>query len=127
MMTGMSDTRPGPLQKIGYLLGRPLPESMRDWVLNDLTGPGHTRRYIIRGLIPIIPLLVAFGFIPGPWWIVGGMMLLILIPFIYFQIALIRVYRRHLLVNNGLDASLVDAVKIQRASEVAADYRSRYR
>ncbi|WP_420038996.1 DUF5313 family protein [Gordonia sp. MP11Mi] len=123
----MSDTRPGPLRKIGYLLGRPLPASMRDWVREDLTGPGHVRRYLIRGLIPVIPLLVAFAFIPGELWIRGGMMLLIIIPFLYFQIALIRVYRRHLLVNNGLDASLVDAVKIKRADEVAEEYRSRFR
>ncbi|WP_161897397.1 DUF5313 family protein [Gordonia spumicola] len=123
----MSDDRPGPLQKIGYLLGRPLPASMRDWVLADLTGPGHVRRYLIRGLVPILPLLVAFWFIPGPLWIRGGMMLLILIPFVYFQIALIRVYRRHLLVNNGLDASLVDAVQIRRADAVADEYRQRHR
>ncbi|MCF8609927.1 DUF5313 domain-containing protein [Gordonia sp. HY285] len=123
----MSDTRPGPLQKIGYLLGRPLPASMRDWVREDLTGPGHVRRYLVRGLIPVIPLLVAFAFIPGELWIRGGMMLLIIIPFLYFQIALIRVYRRHLLINNGLDASLVDAVKFKRADEVAEEYRSRFR
>ncbi|GAA4641717.1 DUF5313 family protein [Gordonia humi] len=123
----MSATRPGPLQKVGYLLGRRLPDEMRDWVLVDLTGPGHTRRYIVRGLVPIVPFLIAFAFIPGPWWIVGGMMLLILIPFVYFQIALIRVYRRHLLVNNGLDGSLVDAVKIERANAAADEYRSKYR
>ncbi len=127
MMGVMSQTRPGFGQKIGYLLGRPLPESMRDWVREDLTGPGHVRRYIVRGLIPILPLLVGFWFIPGALFIRGGMMLLILIPFVYFQIALIRVYRRHLLVNNGLDASLVDAVQIQRADAVADDYRQRHR
>ncbi|MDR2280199.1 MAG: DUF5313 domain-containing protein [Gordonia sp. (in: high G+C Gram-positive bacteria)] len=122
----MSAIRPGLLQKIGYLLGRPLPVSMRDWVRNDLTGPGHVRRYIVRGLIPLVPLLVGFWFIPGPLLLRGGMMLLILIPFVYFQIALIRVYRRHLLINNGLDASLVDAVQIQRADAVADDYRQRF-
>lgn len=127
MMSGMSATRPGPLRTIGYLLGRPLPESMREWVRNDLTGPGRVRRYMIRGLIPVIPLLVAFAFIPGEIWIRGGMMLLILIPFLYFQIALIRVYRRHLLITNGLDPALVDAVKIQRADEVADEYRNRFR
>ncbi|QRY61419.1 DUF5313 family protein [Gordonia sp. PDNC005] len=122
----MSATHPGLLQKIGYLLGRPLPASMREWVRNDLTGPGHVRRYIVRGLIPLVPLLVGFWFIPGPLLLRGGMMLLILIPFVYFQIALIRVYRRHLLINNGLDAALVDAVQIQRADAVADDYRQRF-
>ena len=122
----MSATHPGLLQKIGYLLGRPLPASMREWVRNDLTGPGHVRRYIVRGLIPLVPLLVGFWFIPGPLLLRGGMMLLILIPFVYFQIALIRVYRRHLLINNGLDAALVDAVQIRRADAVADDYRQRF-
>ncbi|EGD55223.1 DUF5313 family protein [Gordonia neofelifaecis] len=122
----MSAERPGFLQKIGYLLGRPLPASMRDWVLEDLTGPGHIRRYVIRGLIPVIPLFVAFLFIPGPLWVKLGMVVLLLIPFLYFQIALSRVYRRHLLVNNGLDASLLDKVKIQRADSVHDEYRERY-
>ena len=123
----MSATRPGPLQKVGYLLGRRLPDSMRDWVLNDLTGPGHMRRYFVRGLIPLLPVLIVFAFIPGPPLIRGGMILLLLIPFIYFQVALVRVYRRHLLVNNGLDPKLVDAVQIRRADEVADEYRQRYR
>lgn len=122
----MSTERPGFGQKIGYLLGRPLPESMRDWIRNDLTGPGHARRYFLRGLIPVIPLFVIFLLIPGQLWVRLGMIVLLLIPFVYFQIALSRVYRRHLLVNNGLDPALLDEVKIQRADATQNEYRSRY-
>lgn len=118
---------PGLLQRVGYLLGKPLPPGMRDWVEWDLTGPGHSRRYFIRGLIPMIPIFVALAFIPGPAWIRIGMILLLLIPFIYFQIALVGIFRRHLLRTNGLDPKLADKVKIERASLTDLDYRDRYR
>ena len=123
----MSATRPGPLQRIGYLLGRPLPTSMREWVKNDVTGPGNTRRYIVRGLVPFIPIAVGLAFIPGPWFMKALMILLLLIPLIYFQIALKNVYRRHLLRNNGLDESLAQTHKIQRLDTSREDFERRYR
>ncbi|MFT4088122.1 MAG: DUF5313 family protein [Gordonia sp. (in: high G+C Gram-positive bacteria)] len=125
----MSDdaARPGFFQKVGYLLGRPLPESMRGWVERDVTGPGNARRYFVRGLLPLIPLLAVFAFIPGPPLIRAGMVLLLLIPFVYFQIALAPIYRRHLLRNNGLDPKLAEKVQIQRASDTRGSYEDRYR
>ncbi|MBM7366194.1 DUF5313 family protein [Gordonia hydrophobica] len=122
----MSTEGPGPLQKVGYLLGRPLPESMREWVKEDLTGPGHVRRYFIRGLIPVIPLFIVFLLIPGTPYMKFGMIVLLLIPFVYFQVALSSVYRRHLLTNNGLDPSLAAKVKVQRADAVRDEYNQRH-
>ena len=122
----MSADRPGLFQKIGYLLGRPLPESMREWVKEDLTGPGHVRRYFIRGIIPVIPLFVVFLLVPGTLYMRVGMIILLLIPFLYFQIALSTVYRRHLLVNNGLDPKLVNKTQIQRADAARNDYNARH-
>ncbi|MGB3301836.1 DUF5313 family protein [Gordonia sp. (in: high G+C Gram-positive bacteria)] len=122
----MSAQRPGFFQKIGYLLGRPLPESMKDWVLADITGPGHVRRYFVRGLVPVIPLFIIFLLIPASIWVQLGMIVLLLIPFVYFQIALSQVYRRHLLVNNGLDASVLDARKAKRADAVRDEYQNRH-
>ncbi len=41
MPTGQAPrTKPGPLQYIGYCYGKRLPDSMREWVANDLAGPG---------------------------------------------------------------------------------------
>ncbi|MFM9377377.1 DUF5313 family protein [Gordonia sp. VNK21] len=122
----MSENRPGPMQRVGYLLGRPLPESMRDWVARDVTGPGNLRRYLVRGLIPFVPIAVGLAFIPGPPLIRVLMILLLLIPLVYFQLALSPIYRRHLLRNNGLDPALADKVKIERISATAQDYRARY-
>ncbi|ALG85573.1 DUF5313 family protein [Gordonia phthalatica] len=122
----MSADRPGLFQKTGYLLGRPLPESMREWVKEDLTGPGHVRRYFIRGIIPVIPLFIIFLLIPGTPYMRVGMIVLLLIPFLYFQIALSSVYRKHLLVNNGLDPKLLNKVQIQRADAARDEYNARH-
>ncbi|GAA3953521.1 DUF5313 family protein [Gordonia caeni] len=123
----MSTSRPGPLQRVGYLLGRPLPESMRDWVANDITGPRHVWRYFVRGLIPFVPIAVALCFLPASWMVRAGMVLLLAIPLIYFQVALMNIYRRHLLRNNGLDPRLADKVKIIRLSEAEELYRRQHR
>lgn len=119
--------RPGPLRRIGYLLGRPLPESMRAWVRNDVTGPGHLRRYVVRGFLPVVPILIALFFIPGSLMVRLGMVLLLAIPLIYFQIALSGVYRRHLLRNNGLDPALAEKHKVIRIEEAQAAYLAQHR
>ncbi|WP_440713777.1 DUF5313 family protein [Gordonia sp. FQ] len=125
--TPLRNHRPGPLQRLGYLLGRPLPESMRDWVRRDITGRRNTLRYLLRGFVPFVPIAVGLCFIPAPWWVRGGMVLLLAIPLLYFQIALKDVYRRHLLRNNGLDPKLADKVKIVRLSDAQALYEAKHR
>ncbi|AZG48552.1 DUF5313 family protein [Gordonia insulae] len=123
----MSDTRPDLLQRLRYLAGTPLPESMREWVRHDVTGPGHLRRYLIRGVVPVIPILVVFAFIPGPPIVRICMILLLLLPLIYFQIALIKIYRRHLLLTNGLDPELLNSKRDKRRATTRSDYENIYR
>lgn len=122
-----SRTRPNLAERLRYLVGRPLPESMRDWVRNDVTGPGHLRRYFIRGILPLIPIFVAFAFVPGPILVRAGMIALLLLPLVYFQIALMRIYRRHLLLTNGLDPEMVDAARARRRDSTRSEYESIYR
>lgn len=57
----MSDNRPGVIQYIRYCYGHPLPDSMRDWVLNDLTGKGATARMMIRVAVPAVLVLARSG------------------------------------------------------------------
>ncbi len=123
----MSDTRPGPLQRLGYLLGRPLPESMRPWVQRDVTGPGHLRRYVLRGFLPVLPFLIGLAFLPGSWMVRAGMLILLATPLVYFEIALSRVYRRHLLMSNGLDPKLADKQRVMRIEEAQALYLAQHR
>ncbi|QIS14545.1 hypothetical protein F5544_33545 [Nocardia arthritidis] len=61
-------TEPTLAQRIRYICGGTLPPRMSAWVINDLTGPGAARRYLMRILIPIIPPLCLFLLIPGPLW-----------------------------------------------------------
>jgi hypothetical protein len=101
--------RPTFAQHIGYIVGRTLPPEMSGWVLNDLTGPGAPRRYLLRFMVPVTLLLLLFLFIPGPLWMSLAMMALLFIPLVFFLVALLYVYRRHRLIQHGLDPALADA------------------
>lgn len=124
----MSASRtPNPLQVVKYLLGVPLPESMRDWVVLDVTGPGSRRRYLIRGVVPFLPIFLAFAvFVPGPVVYRIGMITLLLIPLVYFEIALMSVYRRHLLTSNGLDGDLIGVKRQARREVIKSEYEANY-
>ncbi|MEV6274726.1 DUF5313 family protein [Nocardia sp. NPDC051832] len=119
-------TTPTFTQRIGYICGRTLPPSMSDWVLDDLTGPGATRRYLTRFLLPIVPVLCVFLLVPGPKWVGLGMMALLYLPLVYFTIALLYVYRRHRLIKHGLDPELADADARARNESDRLDYERRH-
>ncbi|NUS91038.1 MAG: DUF5313 family protein [Nocardia sp.] len=117
---------PNPLQRIGYICGRTLPAEYRDWVLNDLTGPGATRRYLVRMLVPTTLILLLFLLVPGPLWIGASMMALLLIPLVFFTVALTYVFRRNRLVKHGLDPELAVADVRRRAAVERAAYEQRH-
>lgn len=94
-------------QRLWYNLGGTLPSELQDWVRKDLTGRGANVRYLLRVLLPV-PLLLLFLLFPGPNWVGFAMMLLLLVPTIYFAFALDYVYRRFRLLEHGLDPGLVN-------------------
>lgn len=113
-------------QYVGYQFGRTLPDSLQDWVRNDLVGPGASARYLIRFTVPVLPILALFLLIPGPVWIPLAMMALLFIPLVYFAIALMRVYRRHRLQSHGLDPDLVAEKTQRREQRIRDDYERRH-
>ncbi|MGW2664914.1 DUF5313 family protein [Nocardia tengchongensis] len=115
-------TTPNPWQRLRYIAGGTLPASMNQWIIDDLTGPGAARRYMLRILIPIIPPLCLFLLIPGPLWMGLAMMALLYLPLIYFTAALMYVFRRARLAKHGLDPALAD----QRERDRAAAAREAY-
>ncbi|MFQ6394919.1 DUF5313 family protein [Nocardia sp. KC 131] len=119
-------TTPSFPQRIGYVCGRTLPASMSEWVRNDLTGPGAARRYLMRFLLPVIPVLMLFLLVPGPNWMGFAMMALLYLPLIYFTIALMYVYRRSRLIKHGLDPDLADSDARQRGAAERLDYERRH-
>ncbi|MFF0490209.1 DUF5313 family protein [Nocardia sp. NPDC004068] len=118
--------RPNPMQRVRYALGGTLPPNLREWVLEDLTGPGAARRYLLRFLIPVVPVLCLFLLVPGPAWIGLSMMALLYIPLIFFTVALMYVYRRHRLLQHGLDPELADIRDRRRAAAEREAYESRH-
>ncbi len=122
----VTDRTPTPIQRIRYIFGEPLPASMQQWVLRDQTGPGATRRYLQRFLVPPIPFLCLFALVPGPWWMGVSMAALVFLPLAFFAVALVYVHRRHVLVKHGLDPVLADPDRQRRAAEVRASYERRY-
>lgn len=114
-------------QRLGYILGKTQPQDLHPWVVNDVTGPGATRRYATRCLIPLVPILAVLMVIPGPWIIRIGMVLLLFLPFVYFLFALKSIYLRHRLVSHGLDPELLNTHKKQRLEKERDSYESRYR
>jgi hypothetical protein len=122
----MSEQKPNPVQRVRYICGATLPPSMQQWVLRDLTGPGAARRYLLRFLVPIIPVLCLFLLVPGPLWIGLSMAALLYVPLVYFTVALMYVYRRHRLLKHGLDPELADIAERQRAAAEREQYELRH-
>lgn len=122
----MISARPNLLQRIRYAFGRQLPIEMQDWVREDILGPGAVRRYLLRWNLPILPLLALFLLIPGPIWIPISMILLLLLPWTYFSVALMMVWQRHRLQQHGLDPELLSAKSRARAAREREDYERRF-
>lgn len=108
------------------MFGRTLPTEMREWVRDDIVGPGAARRYLLRWNLPLIPFLLLFLLIPGPVWMPLSMMLLLLLPWIYFSVALMPIWQRHRLQQHGFDPALLSAKARARADRERADYERRF-
>lgn len=126
MSTKTGRTRPNAWEYIGYSYGRRLPDSMRDWVRQDLAGKGATIRMMLRVAVPAVLVLAPFWFIPASLYVHSEMTLPILIPFVYFSHALNKVWRRHMLRQHGLDPGLVDAIKRKKDARIHEAYIARY-
>ena len=119
-------TKPNLLQYIGYCYGRRLPDSMRDWVRNDLAGKGATVRTMVRAAIPALIVLSPFWFVPMSLYLHLSTTLPIFIPFVLFSHALNKVYRRHRLRQHGLDPALVDELSRQKNAHIHQAYIDKY-
>jgi uncharacterized protein DUF5313 len=119
-------SRPNALEYIGYCYGRRLPNSMHEWVVNDLAGPGATLRMMVRVFIPAVLILTPFWIIPMSLYLHLSTTLPILIPFVFFSHALNKVWRRHMLRKHGLDPGLVDARARVRDAHIHQAYIDKY-
>ncbi|MFW0786443.1 DUF5313 domain-containing protein [Gordonia sp. CPCC 206044] len=126
-MVSDSRSKPAGLQYVRYAYGARLPASMRDWVANDLAGPGAAMRMVVRWSIPCIILLAPMMLVPADLVIRLNMTLPILLPYIFFAIALNRVYRRYRLDQHGLDPDLINRRERERNADLYDEYHRKYR
>jgi hypothetical protein len=119
-------TKPNLWQYITYCYGRRLPDSMRDWVREDLAGKGATMRTMVRAAIPALIVLSPFWFIPMSLYLHLSTTLPIFIPFVLFSHALNKVYRRHRLRQHGLDPALADELKRKKDAHIHDAYIAKY-
>ncbi|MBP1818388.1 DUF5313 domain-containing protein [Mycobacterium sp. OAE908] len=118
--------RPSPLQYIGYAYGRSLPAEFRDWVRNDLAGPGAVRRHMVRAAIPPFLVLAPFWLLPASLYVHTEMTAPIYIWALLMSLALNKVWRRHRLAQHGLDPNLVDEINREKNARVHEEYIRRY-
>ncbi|GAB7070280.1 DUF5313 domain-containing protein [Mycobacterium hodleri] len=126
MTNEVGRTKPNVLQYVGYCYGKRLPASMRQWVADDLAGPGATRRMMTRMFVPAVLILTPFWIVPMSLYLHLSTTLPILIPFIFFSHALNKVWRRHMLRKHGLDTALVDYRNRQRDAHIHDAYAQKY-
>ncbi|MBU8813062.1 DUF5313 domain-containing protein [Mycolicibacterium goodii] len=119
-------SRPNLWEYVTYCYGRRLPDSMRDWVRNDLAGKGATVRLMVRMAVPALIILAPFWLIPTTLYVHISMTLPIFIPFVFFSHALNKVWRRHMLAKHGLNPSLVDELSRQKNAHVHQAYIEKY-
>ena len=121
-------TRPNPLQYIAYSFGHRLPDSMRDWVGNDLTGDGATLRHLVRSIIPYLPLTaLVVLLLPGPLWLRGASALLTLLLALVYSSAFRPMDRRRRLEQHGLPQDLENGHKVEKRERQRVQYEQTWR
>ena len=118
--------RPNAIQYLGYVFGRRLPAEFRDWVRNDLAGPGAIRRHMIRYAIPPFLVLAPFWLLPARVSVQLDMTAPSYIWSLLMALALNKVWRRHRLAQHGLDANLVDELNRQKNAHIHDAYIAKY-
>ncbi|MCV7254225.1 DUF5313 domain-containing protein [Mycolicibacterium fluoranthenivorans] len=122
----MTASQPTTLQYLAYAYGRRLPDSMREWVANDLAGPGAIRRHMIRYSIPPLFILAPLWLLPASLYVHLEMTVPIYFWAVVMAFVLNKIWRRHRLAQHGLDPNLVDSANRERNARLHEDYARRF-
>ncbi|WP_232066438.1 oxygenase MpaB family protein [Tsukamurella tyrosinosolvens] len=109
----------GPLNH--FLTRGNLPSEFR-----DMLGWKWSEATVVRFAIPCLLILVPFWFIDTSVLNRATMTLPIFIPFVYFSIALNKIYRRGRLRHHGLDPELVDVIAREKEADLHAAYIAKH-
>ena len=92
--------RPGLMRYVGYSFGGKLPDNMRDWVRNDLTGDHAVVRHLVRSMVPFLPIFAAGLVVPGALACVAPACCSVILALIY-SFAFMDMNRRRRLSQHG--------------------------
>jgi hypothetical protein len=122
----MAATQPTRTQRLLYAYGKRLPDSMREWVANDLAGPGAIRRHMIRYAIPPALILAPLWLLPASLYVHLEMTVPIYVWALIMGFVLNKVWRRHRLAQHGLNPNLVDEINREKNARLHEDYARRF-
>ncbi|GAB2446218.1 DUF5313 family protein [Nocardia tengchongensis] len=118
--------RPNPVQWIGYSCGAVLPEELREWVRNDLTGPWAGPRHVVRQLVPLLPVFALAFLLPGELWLQLAVILLGLLLALFYIVAYMPMNRAHRLMKHGFPQDLESPARAARRAAERAAYEAQY-
>ncbi|WP_127784525.1 DUF5313 family protein [Rhodococcus sp. X156] len=118
--------RPTVWQWLTYMVGRPLPAELRDWVRHDLTGPHAAIRHVLRSELAYSPIFVVFLLFPGPFWVRALMVLLALLLSTFYTVSYMDQNRARRLEMNGLPPDLQSARAAALHQSDREAYEARY-
>jgi Family of unknown function (DUF5313) len=90
--------------RIFYLVGGTLPLDYRDWVRQDLTGPGWIHRQALRILTLSVPFALMFLLLPGQLSVRLTASIFMMSAALGVGYATAGIFRDRRLAQNGLDA-----------------------
>ncbi|EFV13699.1 DUF5313 family protein [Segniliparus rugosus] len=126
-MTKPARTKPNFFQWMAYAHGRKLPDSMQEWVKNDLTGDWAGPRHLWRSMVPFLPIFaLILVLVPGQLWLRGAMVLLMVILALIFSGAYMKQNKVSRLIKHGLPADLENPKKVRAREESRARYLEIY-
>ncbi|MGC0362620.1 hypothetical protein ABH922_000604 [Rhodococcus sp. 27YEA15] len=120
--TSKKAARPNPAQWVAYSIGGKLPDSMQDWVRNDLIGDRAVPRHLFRSMVPFVPVFAAFMLFPGPLALRASMVLLGVLLALFYSVAYMSQNRSRRLERHGLPPDLENPKKASRHNAEKAAY-----
>lgn len=119
--------RPNPVQWLGYVIGRRLPDDLQDWVRRDLTRPHSAVRQVIRGELVYSPAFLVLALFPGALWIRFLMVLLGVLLSSFYSASFLEQNRHRRLEVHGLPVDLVSEREQRVRDTDRAAYEATYR
>ena len=114
--------RPGLMRYVAYSFGGKLPDDMRDWVRNDLTGDHAVVRHLVRSMVPFLPVFAAGLLVPGALALRSACVLLAVILGLIYSFAFMDMNRRRRLSQHGFPEDLENQNKVRRRNSSRRTY-----